>query len=103
MKKTAGTAAEARQAEEGGASDTDSRDPGRGTKLFRGTLAMYRAAANSRNIEADILSRLNAETPSGARTPRFNMELHAISGGDSSDGDSSDMAAKCCVPGCNLL
>ena len=110
LKKTVGTAAEARQAEEGGIpwgqfgpdGVSEPKDPSAGTKLFRETIAKYKAARNSKKVQEDVVGRLNTETESGAGTPRLNMELHAISGGDS-DGKSEDRARKCCLPRCTLL
>ena len=86
------------------------KDPSGGAKLFRGTLAKWKAVDISKKAEADAVKRaeadavkrLNTETESGAGTPRLNMELNAISGGDS-DGESADRARKYCVPRCNLL
>ena len=111
LKKTVGTAAEARQAEEGGMPSwgqfgrdgvSEPKDPSAGTKLFRETIAKYKAARNSKKVEEDVVSRLNTETKSEAGTPRLNMELNAISGGDS-NGESGDRARKCCLPRCTLL
>ena len=87
------------------------KDPSGGPKLFRGTLANWKAVNMSKKAEADAakraeedaVSRLNTETESGAGTPRLNMELNAISGGDSSDDESAERARKYCLPRCNLL
>ena len=93
LKKTAGTAAEAQVAEEGGLRPLDAfgpnerglrpldafgpdgaseaQDPRGGAKRFRGALANYKATRHSRKVEADVVGRLNTETESGVGTPRL--------------------------------
>ena len=112
LKKTVGTEAEARLAEEeeqfGRDGVSEAKDPGRGTKLLRQTIAKWKADCMARRAQADAVSRLNTESPSEAGTPRLNIELNAISGGDNdgTDGESSDGGRKfcrsCCI-GCTLL
>ena len=106
LKKTVGTAAEARLAEEGGMPSweqsgrdrfSEGQDPRGGTKLFQESLAKLRANHNTRTAEEYALDHLNSMTPRGAGTPRMNIELNALSGGgEDSDGESADRVWKWC-------
>ena len=106
LKKTTGTAAEARMAEEdrfGPDGVSEARDPRGGTKLFWGTIANYKATRHRKKLEDEVLDLLHTETESGAGTPRLAMEMNAISGGDNSDGESEEKARRNCSLRCNLL
>ena len=78
-------------------------DPSGGTKLFWGTVANYKATRHRRKLEEEVLDVLHTETESGAGTPRLEMELNAISGGDNSDGESEEKVRRGCSARCNLL
>ena len=110
LKKTAGTAEEARLAEEGGVrhgdvfgsdgSSEEAPDPKGGLKRFRGAVANFKANRHRENVEADVVDRLNTETEGEVGTPRLGME--PFSGGNR-DGEGAEKKPKICPLRCTLL
>ena len=99
LKKTVGTAAEARRAEQDGASE--GRVPKCGMECFPQEKAHHRAARHHRDVEADNANLPNTATESGAWAPR--LAISGVLGASESDGENEERTRKICPLRCTLL